>query len=63
MKPRIRFRQNVWDCRLPDFLTTRVIGYGFNPTEAFENWKQERRKAIAREQAQSPAGPFVWRNQ
>lgn len=50
MKPRLRYSGNVWDCRLPDYKETRVIGFGYTPREAFENWKQEKRRSVLRAQ-------------
>lgn len=38
MKPRIALVQKVWECRLPDWKKTRVIGFGFNPRQAYAEW-------------------------
>jgi hypothetical protein len=44
MKPRIRLFRKVWDCRLPNWLETGVIGFGFTPEEAYAAWQQQHRR-------------------
>lgn len=39
MKLRISYRLKTWDCRASDWLRTRIIGYGYSPAEAFEEWR------------------------
>jgi hypothetical protein len=41
MKPRIRLYRMVWDCRLPDWLATGVIGFGYGPKEAYDDWRRQ----------------------
>ncbi len=41
MKPRIRLRRKVWDCRLPDYRQTRVWGFGMSPTAAYRDWLRQ----------------------
>lgn len=40
MKPRIRLMQRVWCCCLPDWQRTRIVGMGYTPAEAYEDWKR-----------------------
>jgi hypothetical protein len=38
VKPRIALVHRIWECRLPDWKATRVIGFGFNPAQAYQEW-------------------------
>lgn len=40
MKPRISYWRKTWGCRAPDFLRTGIIGVGYSPIEAFEEWRR-----------------------
>lgn len=38
MKPRITLRRTVWSCCLPDWARTRIVGMGYTPKEAYDDW-------------------------
>lgn len=44
MKPRIRMVFGVWECRMA-YLTfagrVRVIGHGYTPKEAYDDWQTQ----------------------
>jgi hypothetical protein len=40
MKPRLTYRRSVWSCCRPDFMKTHVIGFGYTPAEAYDDWKR-----------------------
>jgi len=56
MKPRLKFRFNVWSCRLPDFLKTGVIGHGYTPKEAYSDWQQRQIRCMSKQLRWSTVG-------
>lgn len=38
LKPRLALYLHIWECRLPDWRYTKIIGYGYTPKEAYTEW-------------------------
>lgn len=41
MKPIIRYRRKVWDCKEANYWITGVWGFGSTPIEAYEDWLRQ----------------------
>jgi hypothetical protein len=41
VKPHIRLRFNVWDCRDSHWHFTGIVGYGYRPDVAYRDWLRQ----------------------
>ena len=47
MKPRIRWKYGAWECCLPNYRETRILGIGWSIFDAYKDWKRQSEAAVS----------------